>query len=464
MNTNQHSDDGHAGLISRCKGFLRRFPLLFSTGKNLRYLYFALRSGLWLVLFRNSHRRSAGRMPQIRQWSIRFPHLDTASDLCDWLREQGVSLIDAEHAIYLPPQQALSTVIPEMADFYPPGSGFKILKDFRAPEQANYLAGRAGSVAIRRRLTGPPFEQKITANYLHSLGIGPRMWDLCYWQGNGNELTVFVVEHVAGTVPSTEDCQAFLQRLRAIVRESHVRILMPRWETQDDFECPACRGNLFQSSRHDRLQYVDFQNFRLVNPNAWTREVSREDGSANVTIRPTAVISEMSRQGIDVAGRMVLQLDCGLGELLSEALLRGADWGFGWTDAESRDRAESSLFSRGFSRFNIFERNSLKTAKLADTVSPQLQTQLTQAILLCQLDRGLPDDFVQLLQSLPWQVLVCIHDETSETVEAITQQLNSSSIRVTCQANNTIRDDDGHVGSIATFCRITNEHVGVQHE
>ena len=379
--------------------------------KNIRFLQFAVRVGLCGAFWRGPNLKTAAKQATLT-WSVPFPHVSSATALAAWLRERGVSLVDAEHTLYIPPQDVLKRVVPEICRFYPVGSGFKILKDLRGPRDANYLAGRSGSVYVRRRLTGSPAEQLITANYMHSLGIGPRAWDVCRWSGAGNDFTVFVVEHIEGSVPTAEECEEFLGRLRVVTDRSPLRILIPDWESQDDFECPGCRGNLFTSPQHPDLQYVDFQNFRLSNPANWTREIvanAMSNGEPSKKSRvelSSEMIDRLACRGIGLQDRVVMHLHCGQGEILRAALAHGAAWAIGSTDDSARPIAESSLYSSGMSRFTLLNMRELTRENLTTVVPPTISDRLDESILFCGEDQPVEARNGFSLEHLPWRYLI----------------------------------------------------------
>jgi hypothetical protein len=117
---------------------------------------------------------------------------------------------------------------------------------------------------ILNHLIGTPHDQLITANYMWSLGLGPKVWGLTCWESQGAVCTVFVVEHVSGRPPRAEECTEFLQRLTELNERSRLRVLIPRWQDNPDFAPPNCNGNLIYSEALGRAQYVDFQNFGLT--------------------------------------------------------------------------------------------------------------------------------------------------------------------------------------------------------
>lgn len=399
------------GLAAVVRAGLKCCPSARNLCKNARYLAYAIRTGLWRAMVRTQGNR---RGQSVLDWTI--PPVERPSGLLAKLRGNGLRVIDAEHALYLPPQAELAETFPEIVHFYPHNSGFKILKDFRHPRTANYLASRPGSAFVRRRLTGSLAEQVLTANYLHHLGLGPRVWDLCCWKGAGNEFSVFVVDHVEGDIPSPDECEQFLDQLKTHLRDSHLRILIANWQRQDDFECPACRGNLFRD-RENRLQYVDFQNFRLRNPVKWSQEILDARTRRGLSFpEPVSraesdkfwplALQEVAKAGLDVSGRVVMQFGCGLGHGLSAALAGGAMWTLGWEQAELADLAEQYLFSLGASRFTLTAADPIATVRLAEAIPTHVTNRLDDAILLHEIaERDSP--WFDAARGMPWRAMVC---------------------------------------------------------
>src|SRR5215510_2788282 len=120
----------------RFRAYLRRNPLAFKIAivpytwyGIARFLIHVTSEGLWAAMLRSrraaSRRASQGEM----KWTVPFPYYDEPDQLIRWLRSQGIKVSEGGHTFYLPPQQKLDDFIPGIVNFYPPGSGFKVLKN-----------------------------------------------------------------------------------------------------------------------------------------------------------------------------------------------------------------------------------------------------------------------------------------------------------------------------------------------
>ena len=255
------------------KYFLKRYPFLIHLYRNAMFIKHALNDGFWRALlnpiFHTGHRNLS---QSLIEWEVAFPQFRKPDEMVVWLKSQGIRLDEGKHTIYLPPQEKLMDIIPLVVGFYPPNSGFKILKDFRSPRDANYV-GLRSRISLHSRLIGKPQTQLIAANFLHSSDLAPRIWDVTGWKSIGKFYTVFVVSHVDGHCPSMSQCVHFKKRLEEILKGNHLRFVHPEWDKLDDFKCPSCNGNLLQPSGDRYPKYIDFQNFVMKNPRAWSNEI-----------------------------------------------------------------------------------------------------------------------------------------------------------------------------------------------
>lgn len=407
------------------KAGLRRYPGVYAICRDLVYLSYALRLGLWRALLGLPDRVVSLGRQQIFTWEAPFPAFSQSEQLADWLQARGIQVHQGRYALYLPPQDRLEGLIPAIVQSYPDNCGFKILKDLRHPLRANYLQGNSEIQAVRARLTGSPQDQLITANYLHSLKIGPRAWDVCCWFAEGTDYSVFVVDHVAGQMACDRKCAEFLANLKELTRSSFLRIPVPAWETKKDFRNPDCAGNLLLPLASSLPQYIDFQNFRLRHPVDWTkrvvdcarREVQRAEPPGNIHRLDAPAIKEihkrwelvettLRRSEIDVQNRLVMDWGCGMGWMLQKALASGAAWALGWDDSPCAAHAEPMLFSLGATRFHIQAAGSQPGYSRMDDVPAYLRPLLHDSVVLCPLiavDSGILQD----LERIPWRAIVC---------------------------------------------------------
>jgi hypothetical protein len=249
-----------------------------------------------------------------------------AATLITWLRTQGVQVGEGGHTFYIPPLPAIVALLPEICAFYPPGCGFKVLRDLRHPRRARYLFKHRRSLKILAGLIGTPHDQLVAANYMHFLGLGPRVWDLAGWSWPEGCCSVFVVEHATGRAPNTDEAIVFLKRLVDVTTRDGLRVLIPRWRSNEDFRPPTCNGNLVFDESLGRAQYLDFQNFCVVGRHACT-------GTPD----------------------LALNARCKDGASIATSLTAGAAWAHGWCDADQVAPLTKHLFLRGLTRFTLHE-------------------------------------------------------------------------------------------------------------
>jgi hypothetical protein len=400
--------------------------------RNASFLRHVVREGLVTRLLLPSSASRAVSRQAVLTWSLPMPASRTPAELMDWLRQRGIALSEGRNTIYLPPQPALNTLLGPQVDTYPANAGFKILKRFGAPAETLYLAERS-RLAARSRLIGDPLGQLVTANYMHALGLGPRVWDVACWSAGGVSYTVFVVDHVDGASPIAGECEAFLRELRALLGRSHLRIVLPEWERSLDFKPPDCNKNLSMSGDARRGQYVDFQNFCMADPSSWTKDVAAQAtrtfhfgngrplhgsrylyqsvpglsraGKRDTSARWQWLTRALDGAGLGFAGRVVLDIGCNSGMMLHSALAAGARWGLGWDRAAVVHHASDLLLSLGTSRFHLYGADLDPSYRLENDIPTRLQPDLSEAIVLFLSVRqhvGVLDS----LQRIPWRVLV----------------------------------------------------------
>lgn len=373
------------------KAYLRRTPSAYWAAavmyENALYPGHIVRQGLARTAFRLRPEARLETNPQgVLTWNASRPGMKTPLDIITQLRARGVAIAEGGHTFYLPPGPAVRELLPQITAFYPRGAGFKILKDLREPHRARYLFRHRQWLRILQRLIGTPRDQLISANYMYTLGIGPRVWDLTCWRVGDRCCTVFVVEHVVGRLPSSQECAAFLSRLQYLNGNSHLRILIPEWQRHEDFRPPDCHGNLLYSDWLGRTQYVDFQNFGLASQTTWAREaastVAPKSTSGPDTAGPASLMACLRRHAVTPQGRLVIDSACRTGRVLRRLLAAGAAWGVGLCEPDAVTAIEASLLSTGTTRFTLIPRPRDPDVCVADLVPAHLHGWLAGAIVL----------------------------------------------------------------------------------
>ncbi len=407
------------------------FRFASATYNSLRFSPIVLRR-----ILRDAIRQRGGRpFTPLRQrpllWRVPLPAVADADALMALLRRWGIEFFSGLHAIYLPPQEKLAELFPAVVSSYPKQTGFKILRDMRPVEEAQYLYGDK-NIPIRRWLVGPPQEQVVAANLLFGLGIGPRVWDVSTWQGEANALTVFAVDHVAGVRPSKAQWQEFIAALEEAEANGEIEVALPSWRTASDFECPDCRGNLIFCPDSRRLMYVDFQSFAVPDHGEYIGRITERHkdvlhfgkprpfrgssylyqslpgtstGKRDTDERWRHLTVELGKVGVAFDERLVLDVGCNAGLMLFSALATGAKWGLGWDLPEVAAAAEKLLLALGASRFSITPAVLQRDYDLAADIPTHLAGDVRESVVLyLSVSRNL--GLLPAVARIPWRALV----------------------------------------------------------
>ncbi|HKQ79249.1 MAG TPA: lipopolysaccharide biosynthesis protein [Blastocatellia bacterium] len=426
-------------LKARVKAYLRHNETAYKVVEviydNFLVLRHIIQNGFWGVAgFRHGSFRRAPNQAAIT-WNVPFPHCDSPGELIAWFRSRGIEVSEGGHTFYIPPQEGLSEIIPSIIRFYPPGTGFKVLKDFRHPARARYLYNHRKTLIVLKRLLGTPQDRLVAANLMYSSGIGPRIWDLTCWKAKGATYSVFVADHVSGECPTTQQYESFLHQLKRLNLSTHLRILIPKWEENIDFKAPHCNKNLIYSNKLGRVQYIDFQNFGLSNPQAWSEQIisnANRDlpnsnglnwkamnrassnqftagmyvpGDKNAGKRWSFIADAFTKSSVSLKGRVVLDIGCNSGATLQSSLVEGAAWGIGWDSPEVVAHTEPLLLSLGVTRFSLIGAELEGEYRLEDDIPEYLRPRLPAAVVFC-LSGGDRARLVESLCAIPWRVLV----------------------------------------------------------
>lgn len=274
---------------------------------------------------------------------------------CD---ELGILYATGRHSIYFAPQENLWQLLGDIVMDYPEDAGFKILKNFQAPEQASYIAN-GDRRTLTKNMMGPVTNQVLAANALAALELGPPCYGLVHLESSKTDMTAFVVRHVEGELATPSDCEDFSDRLKPIISEGLLELVPSRGLQDPDFLPPNCNHNLVRDRETGDLMYIDFQQF-LACQKPLLKKVAGEAsqdvhfggssrlfrdgkkylyqsvpgiGSAakrDTNYRWQIYRSMLKQQGVEVQDRLVLDVCCNSGIMLAHALSDGAAWGLGW--------------------------------------------------------------------------------------------------------------------------------------
>ena len=372
---------------SQLKQWLKRSVFLRLVISKLVVLYREIafvgqivRSGRLFVYQRNLVFSRQLQSQKVIAYGISLPPLRDYHDLVNWLDEESIRFQEGGFCIYIPPQERIQRLFGSVLSAYPPDSGLKILKDLSSPGEAIYCSTdvNPSSPRITDWIGYRPSDYLRVANYLYDKGMGPRIYDLIGAQTLYNCLTIYVVQHVAGTVPSVGECTAFLEHLRRC--EEQLVPMLTEWRTAEDFRPPSCRGNLIRDEVTGKALYVDFQGFMLKDAKKYVLQVAHEVhedvhfgnrhwirggkylyqsipglciGKRDINTRWNLFKEAIQRQGASIEGSVVLDIGCNAGMILYSALIDGAAWTVGWDRPIVAAAARRLLLSLGMTRFDI---------------------------------------------------------------------------------------------------------------
>lgn len=294
----------------------------------------------------------------------------------------GIPFAEGGWTFYLPPSRQRDEAIPWVTQSFPQPSGLKILKHFQPPHTARYTpheANPAPGAGLLRRLTPTPIALVRIANALRNVGLGAGVHDIVALQGQGADLTAYVVEHLGGGPPTPIQYGEYLQRLRAELDRGHLITAIPSLKNAADFAPPDCNGNLILDA-DDVPRYVDFQAFAFANERQAIAGVAEQAaavthfggsrlhrkgkylyqgipgislGKRDVPRRWALYANLLENAGVDLTGQVAFDVGCNAGLILYEALAAGARWGVGWDRPPVAEAARALLGSFGATRITI---------------------------------------------------------------------------------------------------------------
>jgi hypothetical protein len=282
---------------------------------------------------------------------------------------------------------------------------------------------------------------------------------------------VFVVEHAGEESPNQAQYESSMSRLHNLHSHSRLRILVPGWKWNEDFMPPNCNRNLVFSEARSRALYVDFQNFGMTSADDWRSDIisgakpKGTNGSGNGHHESLAssprlsanswggwkfVFNALRDNGINVSGRVVLDLDCHDGTLIRSSLTAGAHWCFGWGTSDNARYADLLLLSLGATRFTL-NSNPETGRRLQDDIPANFHPLLEESIVFCRLEKG-NNRLLASLRTIPWRLLVIqASDLDHEDVQSTVQSLVNNNIRMLASSYGSLRE--GVLTPILIFLR-----------
>jgi hypothetical protein len=403
----------------------------------VRFTAHAVRSGRLFVFQRNYALSRRLQIQKVITYTVDLPPLRDFHALIAWLDENSMRYQEGAFCIYIPPQERTQRLFGSVLSAYPPHSGLKILKELKAPTEAKYCSRDVHPSATRAavRVNYRPLDYLRVANYMYDKGVGPRVYDLIEIQTPHNSLSAYVVQHVAGTIPSMDECRAFLQRLDHLYEDQLVPLL-PGWKAAKDFRCPDCQGNLIRDEVTGKALHVDFQTFMVKDARQYILQIAdeiREDvhfgsahwirggkylhqsipglciGKRDVNPRWNLFKQALQRQEVSVEGSVVFDIGCNAGMIMYLALTDGAAWAVGWGRPAVAAAARKLLLSLGMTRFDILGQNISSDTDFPSTLPLNVKLSKNSILFFLAIRKyvGFPDS----VKDLPFKYMVYEDDE-----------------------------------------------------
>ncbi len=400
--------------------------------REAQFIAHCVRSGL-LITYQKERavsRQLGGQ--KILTCSLDLPPLMDFRELIAWLKVNSIQYHEGNFCIYIPPQAGATELFEAALAMYPANSGLKILKDLRPPDKAIYCSSAVNPSSPRMSdwiSYRPPAYLRV-ANYLYSEGLGPRVYDLIEIRTPHNNFSAYVIEHVDGTTPSREECAAFLERLSQL-HQGQLKPLEPAWETQPDFHCPDCRGNLIRDEAAGKLLYIDFQAFLIRDAKQYVLQRAAEmcavlgcrkpcqlsggrlsDGLFSVLpadrhgphIRWNVLREVLQHYGVSVEKSTVFDIGCNTGALLYSTLVEGAAWAVGWDRPEVATAARRLLLSLGVTRFDILGEEISPDTDFVSTLPSHIKPMGDPVLFFLSMRKHI--GFPQGIKNLPFKYVI----------------------------------------------------------
>ena len=368
-----------------------------------------------------------------RRMAVSDLELANVESLLAYLKAEQLGYGEGGHAVYLPPKAFQESVFGQLAGSYPADAGLKIVKGQGGIEETGYInEPTKGDSRIHLKLVHSHRHLTLVANLLNAKGVGPRLYDLIEMEGNGCLWTAYVIQHASGPVPSVSECEAGLEKLRALEADGLLKVLLPEGFNDEEFDCPECSGNAF-TDEHGRFQYIDFQNFVLTGYDSYLRTVALEatdashfgDGSVlrggrylyqsvpglnlpskrSIDQRMKVFREALEAAGVTVQDRLVLDIGCNIGMMMGQYLKLGARWCHGWDRKHLTPHTERLLLALGCTRFSTTGTDIAINQPLEDDLPPFLRQYLDGCAISYLAVRG-HLGWLDGLARIPWKVLI----------------------------------------------------------
>jgi hypothetical protein len=386
--------------------------------------------------------------------TIKISEVGNNNGLVKHLSDSGVSFSEGSHAIYLSPAALKLTPFKAVANDYPADAGLKIMKNVGGVDESGYLVGRAkGDSGIQLGMVHTHRHLSLVANLLHAKGVGPRLYDLINLQVGDQIRTAYVIQDVGSTMPTVAQCEAGIQKLRDLDEQGIIKVILPEGFADPEFECPSCCNNVLVDSE-GRFKYIDFQNFLLGDYETFLTDLALAaaeqthfgDTSAlrggrylyqtvpglklpakrDVANRMRTLSALLAEARVSVADKLVLDVGCNIGMMMSQYLKLGAKWCHGWDRAATTVYTEQLLLALGCTRFSTTGTDITRSRALVNDLPAHAAASLDGCAISYLAVRG-HLDWLDCIGEIPWSFMIYEgHEgETAEDFKAYLAELSN---------------------------------------
>lgn len=379
--------------------------------------------------------------------------LPLKGSLIESLRSAGLEYREGSHALYLPPESVKLTAFQSLMEGYPSDAGLKIVKHQGGVDESDYVLGSTkGDSKIQLGMMHGHRHLSLVANLLHAQGIGPRLYDLLNLKCSEELWTAYVVQDVGNRMPTLDQCEVGIQRLRELDAEGVIRVILPDGFDDEEFECPTCCNNVVVDSE-GQFKYIDFQNFLLGDYEKFLTNLAvsaaeqthfgdttmlrggrylyqsvpgvKLPAKRNVANRMTTLNRLLNEAGVSVKERVVLDVGCNIGMMMAEYLKLGAKWCHGWDRASTTPHTERMLLALGCTRFSTTGTDITLSRSLRDDLPPHIAAFLDGCAISYLAIRG-HLNWLEDLKQIPWSFMIYEgHEgETFEDFEGHLEELS----------------------------------------
>jgi len=353
--------------------------------------------------------------------------------LLEYLRSAGIDYREGSHAIYLPPESIKLTAFKSLIESYPSDAGLKIVKHQGGVDESDYvLAATKGDSKIQQGMVHRHRHLSLVANLLYAAGIGPRLYDLMNLNFNEQVWTAYVVQDVGNRMPTPDQCEAGIQKLRELDAEGVIRVILPDGFDDEEFECPTCCNNVVVDSE-GQFKYIDFQNFLLGDYEKFLTNLAvtaaeqthfgdttmlrggrylyqsvpgvKLPAKRNVANRMKTLNRLLKEAGVSVKERVVLDVGCNIGMMMGEYLNLEAKWCHGWDRASTTPHTERMLLALGCTRFSTTGADITSSQSLRDDLPKHVAAFLEGCVISYLAIRG-HLNWLEDLKQIPWSFMI----------------------------------------------------------